>query len=285
MSISTYFDFFPKRPAYPISIIRDDFSQEQTFDVSFPDFYRQVSNLSYAMNDGQYYYMRERVLDGERPDQLSLRLYGTPKYYWTFFFINEHIRLGERIQWPMSDFNLRKKIQNDFDGHALIGLKRRYIKGFLPRLLIVRDNSFIQKPFIIGEEVRGSISNASATILQLRPDYGQMIVKMISDQTSFRTREFVNGLSSNERFFVHKTVEWADAPMYYEDEDEREVTNPNFIKTDEIPTGPFSPVSFREHLFRVNEKLSMIRVLKKDSLTAFENTFRDLIRKKSSERF
>lgn len=281
MAIATYFDFFPKRNAYPISIIGNDYSKEINMEVAFPDFYRQVSQLSYSLNDSKYYYVKERILDGERPDQMSLRLYGTMKYYWTFFFINDHIRLGERLQWPLSEEDLRRKIRHDFDGHVLIGFKRRYLLGFLPRLLIMRDNTFIHKPFIIGEEIRGAISNAKGILTELRPNYGQMVVKMTTDQIGFRKGEIVTGTTSNQTFLVNDTIEHADAPMYYEDENGLEITNPNFLKMDEIPTGEFNSVSFREHLFRINENLSQIRVLKKDSLNQFENAFRELIRKKT----
>lgn len=281
MAIATYFDFFPKRNAYPISIIGNDYSKEINMEVAFPDFYRQVSQLSYSLNDSKYYYVKERILDGERPDQMSLRLYGTMKYYWTFFFINDHIRLGERLQWPLSEEDLRRKIKHDFDYHTLIGFKRRYLLGFLPNLLIMRDNTFINKPFIIGEEIRGAISNARGILTELRPNYGQMIVKMTTDQVHFRKDETVMGMTSNQTFLVHDTIEQADAPMYYEDENGLEITNPNFLQMDRTSIGEYNSVSFKQHLFRINENLSIIRVLKKDSLSQFENTFRELIRKRS----
>ena len=282
MAIATYFEFFPKRNAYPISIIGDDYSKEINMEVSFPDFYRQVSQLSYSLNDSKYYYANERILDGERPDQMSLRLYGTMKYYWTFFFINDHMRLGEKLQWPLSEYDLRRKIKEDFDYHVLIGFRRRYVKGFLPRLLIMRDNSFISKSFVIGEEIRGSISNARGILTDLKPDYGQMVVEMTTDQIGFRKQEVVMGMTSGETFLVNDTIEMADAPMYYEDENGLRITHPNFINMNETPQGEFNPVSYREHLMNVNESLSIIRVLKKDSLSRFENTFRELIRKKSA---
>jgi hypothetical protein len=38
------------------------------------------------------------ILSGERPDQLSFRLYGTVDYYWTFFLVNEKLRT---MGWPL----------------------------------------------------------------------------------------------------------------------------------------------------------------------------------------
>jgi len=38
------------------------------------------------------------IMDGERPDSLSYKLYGSTDYYWTFYFLNESLR---RQGWPI----------------------------------------------------------------------------------------------------------------------------------------------------------------------------------------
>ena len=46
--------------------------------------------LADEISSYQYY----EVLDGERPDNVSQKLYGTTDYYWTFFILNESLKRG-----------------------------------------------------------------------------------------------------------------------------------------------------------------------------------------------
>jgi hypothetical protein len=52
-------------------------------------------------------------LNGERPDNLSQRLYGTPDYYWTFFIANDDLKTG-LSSWPKSDSELSQHTTNQF---------------------------------------------------------------------------------------------------------------------------------------------------------------------------
>ena len=57
------------------------------------DIYRSVRPEGYKV-DNTTVYKLETVQNGERPDRMSERLYGTTDYYWTFFVINEFLNLG-----------------------------------------------------------------------------------------------------------------------------------------------------------------------------------------------
>lgn len=46
-------------------------------------------------------YEQVSILDGERPDQLSYRLYGDERFYWTFFIVNDSLKAGLKA-WPLS---------------------------------------------------------------------------------------------------------------------------------------------------------------------------------------
>ena len=41
-----------------------------------------------SLVDNAAYYQTVEVIDGERPDQLSQRLYGDDIYHWTFLLLN-----------------------------------------------------------------------------------------------------------------------------------------------------------------------------------------------------
>ena len=57
----------------------------------------------------EYYY----IVNGERPDALSYKLYGNIDYYWTFFLMNPALR---EAGWPLPQKNLDEFIVKRFSG-------------------------------------------------------------------------------------------------------------------------------------------------------------------------
>ena len=71
----SYFKYFPKVP-YKFG---NETSQDTFENISvYADIIDQIKNDVAAYEE--YY-----ILPGERPDQVSLKLYDTPNYHWTFF--------------------------------------------------------------------------------------------------------------------------------------------------------------------------------------------------------
>ena len=167
----SYFSEFPTRNNYPVSLQNSDKTEEIQFDVSFPDFFRCAALAYPKVNDGSFFYERVQVLDGERPEQLSYRLYGSTMYYWTFFIINDDLRLGESLQWTLSDREIVKKMETEYNGLTiLVDCIRDESTGTMIK------NTFEQfQTFIIGETIEGQQSGIRATIKDLRPKYGQII--------------------------------------------------------------------------------------------------------------
>ena len=60
------------------------------------------------VKDYSVYYNTYNILNGERPEQVSYKLYGSPNYYWTFYLLNDHLR---QSGWPVRDADLFTKIQ------------------------------------------------------------------------------------------------------------------------------------------------------------------------------
>ena len=51
--------------------------------VAFPDLSSYVDLID-RVKDSLGFYQEFFIMEGDRPDQLSQRLYGTPNYYWSF---------------------------------------------------------------------------------------------------------------------------------------------------------------------------------------------------------
>ena len=75
-------------------------------------------------------YRLENIGDGERPDNLSQRLYGTPDYYWTFFIINENLKNG-LDDWPKSTEAMEKEFQREYDNLGVMAFKPFIANNFI----------------------------------------------------------------------------------------------------------------------------------------------------------
>lgn len=60
-------------------------------------------NLINDISDDTSFYELYDIIDGERPDVLSYKFYGTPSLYWTFFLANEKLRVQG---WPLTTTEL-----------------------------------------------------------------------------------------------------------------------------------------------------------------------------------
>ena len=77
------------------------------------DFFRHVdANRKLSKNITAY--TKYEILDGERPDNVSQKLYGTPDFYWTFFIINENLKNGID-DWPKASSTIESEFQLEYD--------------------------------------------------------------------------------------------------------------------------------------------------------------------------
>lgn len=107
----SFFTNFPKL-AYDV---RQNGSLTNVYDIfRYVDVIEKVTNNPMAY---QYEYIR----DGERPDSLSLRLYGNVDYYWTFFIANDYLKDGLEA-WPKGQYELQQYISNAFTDYAVLSV-------------------------------------------------------------------------------------------------------------------------------------------------------------------
>lgn len=276
--MSGYFNNFPKINNYKIHLISEPktantSTQQKTITVSFTDFFRNVGVLFPRINDAKFYYDKVDILDGERPDQLSYRLYGTPGYYWTFFLVNDALRLGESLQWPLSDREMNSRINDAYEGRVVTVLNNEQ-----------EESKFLYDKFVLGETVSGSETGITGTVGAIRPEYGQIIIRNISGATlesNFREDETLTGETSGDSIQIDNSVNFADAVYkYFDSETGREVNNDNFINISQYQTNiGISSLTFRNYLLFNNDRLRTIRALKSSSLNKFTETVRTLLKR------
>ena len=69
--------------------------------------------------DPQLAYTYYDIDGADRPDNVSLKLYGTTDFYWTFFIVNDELKNGLK-EWPMSDRTFEKYITQEFDKYSVL---------------------------------------------------------------------------------------------------------------------------------------------------------------------
>ena len=104
------------------------------------------------------FYQTVEIVDGERPDHLSQRLYNTSVYHWTFLLLNPQIK-NIWDDWPMSASQLVEYCTN----------KYQYLAADT-------DESLVDK-FIVGETVTGSVSGATGIVKEIHVNLGYVTIE------------------------------------------------------------------------------------------------------------
>lgn len=184
------------------------------------DLFRSVRALPTFL-DQYSAYRYFNVENGERPDVVSERLYGTTDYYWTFFVINEHLHDGYRA-WPLSQEDMYDYLTKNYNGYVITTNPSITRTG---DNLITEFRDSLSGRFRIGETITGSISGASGKLTRKNVDMNQLIVQdvtggaFIGDPTLVNNdTELVIGGTSGDSVSTYRVFKYADAPYYYYDE-------------------------------------------------------------------
>jgi hypothetical protein len=168
--MSNYFENFP--------VVDYRFGNEKTL-TQFQHIGTAVDILE-QVRKYEVYYINIEIQNGERPDQLSYRLYETPNYYWTFFLLNDHLRTNG---WPIRDADVWPKAQEYYPNTVIqtYGVTqdkapRLFDDGDKPKILWLAEGD--QKPlaqstfFVPGNYVWFQNSYTAGKILSVDPRMG-----------------------------------------------------------------------------------------------------------------
>ena len=147
--------------------------------------------------DNVLYYSYYDIRNGERPDIVSQKIYGTPNYHWTFGLVNPWL-IDIRKDWPMSNYELNEYIDNKYANS---------------KCAMISD-TVLATTFHIGEEIQGLASNAKGIVLSKDVNLGYMQIKVNSG--NFQNGELIYGLTTSEYMTVTAFREFKYAPHHYE---------------------------------------------------------------------
>jgi hypothetical protein len=243
--------------------------------------YRSIRPLQqYIDNISAYKYYE--IKNGERPDIVSQRLYGTPNYYWTFFIINDYLHYG-LASWPMSSEDLYEWIKEEYNGFAIT--TNTIIRRNTDQLITDHENSLSGR-FQIGEKINGGSSSANGTLKKKLIDMNQLIVQnctgtFIGDPTLINNpSETIVGETSGDSVTSYQVYKYEDAPyQYYLETDityQRVVDNGIFINGG-TPASDLAFISNRAHVEQANMERSNLRVIDPNYIRQFTDKFETLI--------
>jgi len=206
------------------------------------------------VKDNINFYQKYTILDGDRPDTLSLKLYGSVAYYWTFFLLNDSIR---QQGWPLTAQDIRVKAAVDYPN----------------TILTTRDMDAVLAYFQVGSTVTGQSSAASGTVLKRNIDLGQIFVsgaggflasEVISDTSNPELPQFLEIVSSaKEHLGIHHYTN-SDG---YADIDPRSA-----------PGATLAAVSYLDRYVSSNDTLKEIKVIKPSAIGEIFSAYQEALR-------
>jgi len=205
------------------------------------------------------YYTKQQILPGERPDQLSYRIYGDDQFYWTFYVMNKSVR---ESGWPLHPQTLYDE-----------SLKR------YPHRTVVTTDNISTSHFVRGAIVTGSSSGTIGKIIERNLELGQVVIQPTVKDAKFSAGEVITTVKDGAVFEFEATGESAqiDSVHHYE----------NAAK-DWVDINPYSPsvsgltpVTTFNRFELKNDDLSFIKCLTPSNVINISNRFRKAMREES----
>ena len=224
-----------------------DLSQDLTKYVDLIDQIR--NNISFTE--------KYNILSGDRPDVVSHKLYGTMDYYWTFYLMNEHVRLSG---WPLNNDEILDQLKSKYPNRVLT------------------TTSEIGALFPVGQVIEGQSSSAIGEIVKRNLDLGQLFVKL-TQGTKFTAGETISYVDTSATGSPTRTLsitgetEQYNAVHHYED---------NGVQVDidpfSIPCVSLTPITYRDRLESRNDALKEIVVIRPDQITTIVSEFQRFLK-------
>lgn len=197
------------------------------------------------------FYQKYEIMDGDRPDTLSYRLYNTTAYYWTFFLLNDNLR---EQGWPLSYSDLLTFVQ----------------KKYPNTVLTTQDD--ITDTYLRGTVVRGVSSGEQATVVERRLEMGHIIVE---GDHEFYTDELLTIVGDESTTVALTAAESQyNAVRHYVDSDGSMVG----IDPYSGPAETYAAVTWFEHYQNINNDLKQIVVLKPEAIGQIFGEFQEAMK-------
>lgn len=221
--------------------------------VAFQDI-SKYGDVIDQIKDNVTFFNFHTIQEGLRPDQVSIQLYQTPLYYWTFYLLNDDIR---EQGWPLTNGELQS-----------------YTQKIFPNTIInTREN--ISAKFKVGQTVTGGSSGASGTIIRRNLNLGQIVVEGIQGfRTSGELFQSTNTAGVVESLTAFSTAKEYLAASHYIDGNQKIVDIDPFS----APGATLTEKTNEDVYYDINESLKTIKIIKPSLMGTLISSYRKTIR-------
>ena len=192
------------------------------------------AKISQALINNAGYYQTLAIRDGERPDQLSQRLYGTTSFHWTFLLLNPQIK-NIWDDWPMGSSQLIEYCTNKY------------------QYLVADTNTDLNNKFTIGETVTGSVSGATGIVKEVHVNMGYVTIEKTAG-TFALTGETINGLTSTDSAVANFIKSQAYAPHHHVSD-----TTQAWVKRADAGTTAYTYIDYESAVVEQNRNIKVIQ--------------------------
>jgi hypothetical protein len=203
------------------------------------------AKVSEELIDSSGYYQTVEVVDGERPDHLSKRLYGTEKFHWTFLLLNPQIK-NIWDDWPMKYSQLVEYCINKY------------------QYLAADTDDDLNEKFILGETVKGSVTGALGIVKEIHVNMGYLVIEKTSG-TFTVTGETISGLNSSDSVSCKFIKSQAYAPHHHVSD-----STGDWVPRRAAGTTPFTYIDYESAVTEQNRNL---KVIKTEHILTVSNKF------------
>ena len=196
------------------------------------------SQLLEKLADNISFYSYYTVVNGDRLDVISEKLYGTTDYYWTIALLNKHIVNTYEDLPKEYNADLIKFLQGKYPGYALKLDAEESLAGNFEMLETV------------------SFGNYSGIVTGKYPTLGYLTIQLTSEDSFPLNQVFpLAGQTSGDTINIANSLEYYTAPHHYEDADGQWVPWTNELST---------PITILEYESAINDSNSQLKVIRPD---------------------
>lgn len=210
------------------------------------------TQLLEKLADDISFYSYYTVVNGDRLDVISEKLYGTPDYYWTIMLLNKDV------------VNTYEDLPKEYNNELI-----RYLEGKYPGYALkLKAGEELAGKFDMLETV--SFSDYTGIVSGKFPSLGYLTINLTSDDSFPLNQEFtLTGQTSGDSIVIANTMAYYMAPHHYEDSDGHWVLWTNQSS---------SITSILEYESAINDERSQLKVIRPDQIynvvTEFERQMR-----------
>ena len=229
--------------------------------VLFPNLSAYIDIIDQVKQEVAFY-EKYTILDGDRPDIVSQKLYGTPNFHWTFFAMNDGLR---ESGWPLPEREVREIVKKRYP-HRVVTTQSNIASFFLPGVNVVGKTSgttgrIVERNLNLGQLVIASSKNAAG----LQNNFGTTEQIAAGDTVEDQAAHVANAIAESTQY---------NAVLYYKNSsgDIVDIDPYNQVTSGLIPT------TIMEDNINFNNDLKDIIVIKPSKIAAVTNEYFSLLR-------